>query len=67
MQQRCDLGRHFRLNEAKQLQFRGEFFNIFNQVNLDRPNGNASGGSGFGRITSAPDGRSIQFGLKFYW
>jgi hypothetical protein len=49
------------------LQFRAEFFNVFNQVNFDLPNRNVSGG-GFGTITAthpfAGDPRIIQFGLK---
>ncbi len=56
-----------RITEQVNLQFRAEFFNIFNQVNFNNPNTNVSGG-GFGRITSthpnAGDPRIIQFGLK---
>ncbi len=57
----------FRFTERVNLQFRGEMFNIFNQVNFNNPNTNVSGG-GFGTITStqpyAGDPRIIQFGLK---
>jgi hypothetical protein len=57
----------FKFTEDINLQFRSEFFNIFNQVNFANPNINVSGG-GFGRITSthpnAGDPRIIQFGLK---
>jgi hypothetical protein len=56
-----------RITERVNLQFRAEFFNIFNQVNFNNPNTNVSGG-GFGSITSthpnAGDPRIIQFGLK---
>lgn len=56
-----------KLTEQVNVQFRAEFFNIFNQVNFNNPNTNVSGG-GFGRITSthpnAGDPRIIQFGLK---
>jgi Carboxypeptidase regulatory-like domain/TonB dependent receptor-like, beta-barrel len=45
------------------LQFRAEFFNIFNNVNFNAPNSNVSSAQ-FGRITSALDPRIIQFGLK---
>jgi len=64
-----DMGlfKNFRFTEQVNLQFRAEFFNIFNQVNFNNPNTNVSGG-GFGRITSthpnAGDPRIIQFGLK---
>jgi hypothetical protein len=60
------LMKNFLFSETKRLQFRVEFFNAFNQVNYDRPNGNVSS-SAFGRISTAMDGRSIQFGLKFYY
>ena len=51
------------LAEQVNLQFRAEFFNIFNNVNFNNPNTNASS-SQFGRITSARDPRILQFGLK---
>ncbi|HEV2666262.1 MAG TPA: carboxypeptidase regulatory-like domain-containing protein, partial [Blastocatellia bacterium] len=57
-----------RITEQVNLQFRAEFFNIFNQVNFNNPNTNVSAPAGFGRITSthpnAGDPRIIQFGLK---
>ena len=64
-----DMGlfKKFTITEDVNVQFRAEFFNIFNQVNFANPNTNVSGG-GFGRITSthpnAGDPRIIQFGLK---
>ena len=45
------------------LQFRAEFFNIFNNVNFNGPNSNVSSAQ-FGRITTALDPRILQFGLK---
>jgi len=48
--------------EGLRLQFRSEFFNLFNSVNLGNPNGTM--GSTMGRITSAGDARVIQFALK---
>jgi hypothetical protein len=45
------------------LQFRAEFFNIFNNVNFNAPNSNVASAQ-FGRITSALDPRIIQFGVK---
>lgn len=65
-----DMGlfKNFRMNTDMNIQFRAEFFNVFNQVNLDIPNTNVSGG-GFGTITRTDPGfgdpRIIQFGLKF--
>jgi hypothetical protein len=48
------------------LQFRAEFFNLFNRVNFDQPNQNFLS-SGFGEITTAGDPRRVQFGLKLYF
>lgn len=52
------------LGETHQLQFRAEFFNLFNNVNFNRPNNNVAR-AGFGRVTSAGDSRQIQFGLRY--
>ena len=74
--------KNFPIHEAVSLQFRAEFFNIFNHPNFNAPNfgGNgvtAIGGSGtftnaaFGRIGSTRDApfdpRQIQFALKLYY
>jgi hypothetical protein len=48
---------------AIDVQLRAEAFNVFNNVNFNRPNNNVSSAQ-FGRITSALDGRILQFGLK---
>lgn len=56
----------FAATERVRFQFRGELFNAFNQVNLNFPNSSASAG-GFGVVTSAQAGRSIQLGLKLYF
>ena len=52
-----------RISQTIDLQFRAEFFNIFNNVNFNAPNSNVASAQ-FGRITSALDPRIIQFGLK---
>ena len=54
-----------RLGEKVNMQFRAEFFNIFNTVQFLNPDGNISDGSDFGRIKRARAPRSIQFALKF--
>jgi hypothetical protein len=53
------------ITERVRIQFRAEFFNLFNNVNFRFPNSNASS-SQFGRVTSVTDDsqRIIQFGLK---
>lgn len=53
-----------RVGEGKIIEFRSEFFNIFNHANFGNPNGNI-GSANFGRITTTDDPRLIQFGLKF--
>jgi hypothetical protein len=63
-----DMGifKRFAISERVNLQFRSEFFNIFNQVNFADPN--TSFGGSFGTVTStqgfAGDPRILQFGLK---
>jgi hypothetical protein len=51
--------------EDGSLQFRVEFFNLWNHAQFNEP-GNAFGGANFGVITSsAVPGRIMQFGLKY--
>jgi hypothetical protein len=52
-----------RIRERVNIQFRTEFFNVFNHANFGNPNTTLSSGT-FGRITSAATSRDIQFGLK---
>jgi hypothetical protein len=56
----------FRLAEGKRLQFRTDFFNVLNEVNLNDPNTTLSNGN-FGKITAAAAPRMLQFGLKLYF
>ena len=51
------------IREGMGLEFRAEFFNLFNNVNFNNPNSNQSSGQ-FGRITSALDPRILQLGLR---
>ena len=48
-----------------QIQFRNEYFNLFNHANLLNPDGNVQDGSSFGQIFNARDPRFIQFALKW--
>lgn len=50
--------------EGMRLQFRSEFFNVLNNVNLGNPNMNLTANQNMGRITSAGGARVIQFALK---
>lgn len=47
------------------IQFRNEYFNIFNNVNFGQPAANLASPSSFGRIFSARDPRFVQFALKW--
>ena len=49
--------------EGAKLQFRAEFFNVFNRVNLSLPSGDMSSWA-FGRSTGTFPARNIQFGLR---
>ncbi len=49
--------------ERYRLQFRGEFFNVTNRVNLNNPNSTVTS-AGFGSITGARDPRIGQLALK---
>jgi hypothetical protein len=58
--------KEFPFRERYRVQFRGEFFNIFNQVNFGNPDSTQTD-STFGQILGANSGRVIQFALKFFW
>ena len=51
------------INEGARLQFRSEFYNLFNKTNFQQPTVDLSSGN-FGRVTSTFDPRYIQFALK---
>lgn len=54
------------VKELFRVQFRAEFFNIFNNVNFALPNGVVNS-SRFGQVSEAGPARQIQFGLKVLW
>ena len=51
------------LGEQGRLDFRTEFFNLFNTTNLTGIVGNISDGA-FGKATNAQGARNVQFGLR---
>ena len=57
------LFKNFKLAESATLQFRGEFFNLFNRVDLGVPNDDISSPT-FGQVQTAAPPRQIQFALK---
>ena len=52
------------IGERVALEFRAEFFNVFNHAQFENPDGDVVG-SNFGQVTSARDPRIGQFALKF--
>jgi hypothetical protein len=52
------------VTEQRNLQFRAEFFNLFNRANFGNPTATVTNPN-FGRILSAGNPRIIQLGLKF--
>jgi hypothetical protein len=63
-----DLGvsKNIHLTESKYFQFRGDFLNAFNNVQLGTPNTNFPSTT-FGLIKTSQPARNIQFALKFYY
>jgi hypothetical protein len=55
--------KNFKVTERASLQFRSEFFNLFNNVNFQQPQ-NILTSSSFGKITAAGDPRILQFAMK---
>ncbi len=63
------LFKNFRITESKRVQFRAEFFDLFNHPHFTIP-GQTMDTSTLGVISSAnsgADGRIVQFALKFYF
>jgi len=56
----------FRITESVRLQFRGDFLNAFNRVNLNVPASDAFGPN-MSLINSSQSPRNIQFALKLYY
>jgi hypothetical protein len=56
----------FHVTEGKYFQFRGDFLNAFNNVQLGHPNTNFPSTT-FGLINTSQPARNIQFALKFYY
>ncbi|PYX64487.1 MAG: hypothetical protein DMG74_12775 [Acidobacteria bacterium] len=54
-------------SETKHIDFRAEFFNLFNHTQFFTPDGNTSDGSQFGQVTQARDPRLVQFALKLFF
>ncbi len=59
--------RYVRLGRDMSMQLRGEFFNLFDEVNFNNPVTNISSTATFGRITGAGPGRVVQVAMKLIW
>jgi hypothetical protein len=55
------------ISENMHVDFRAEFFNIFNHTQFFNPDGNTSDGTQFGQVTQVRDPRLVQFALKFFF
>jgi hypothetical protein len=60
------LQKNFQFTERARLQFRADFINAFNHVNLNSPNSSCCGGT-MGVTSSSSSPRNIQFALKLYY
>ncbi|HXP09400.1 MAG TPA: TonB-dependent receptor [Acidobacteriaceae bacterium] len=60
------LSKSFHITEAKYFQFRGDFLNAFNNVQLAAPS-TTFPSSTFGLVSASQPARNIQFALKFYY
>jgi hypothetical protein len=54
-----------KITERASIEFRAEFFNVFNHAQFGNPGGNISSPGSFGRVTTARDPRIGQLALKF--
>jgi hypothetical protein len=57
----------FGISEHTHVDFRAEFFNIFNHTQFFNPDGNVSDGGQFGQVTQVRDPRLVQFALKLFF
>jgi hypothetical protein len=55
------------VSEAMHVDFRAEFFNLFNHTQFFNPDGNTSDGSQFGQVSQVRDPRLVQFALKLFF
>jgi Carboxypeptidase regulatory-like domain len=72
----ADIGlmKNIHITESKYIQFRSDFLNAFNNVQLGHPGvtyscspGTSCASTGFGLINTSQPARNIQFALKFYY
>ncbi len=59
------LQKHFQVGEFGQIEFRSEFFNIFNHPNLGLPGNQVDVPGGAAITNTAADNRELEFALKY--
>jgi len=59
------LQKNFKIYESQQLQFRAEFFNLFNHPNFGLPGANPDVPGGNSITNTATDNRQVEFALKY--
>lgn len=57
--------KEFKVSERQKMEFRTDFFNLFNHANLNDPGTSLSSPQSFGKITGTGDARVIQFALRY--
>jgi len=56
-----------RMGEKMHLEFRAEFFNIFNHTQFLNPDGIITDGADFVRVKRTRERRQVQFALKLFF
>ena len=59
------LQKHFQIGEFGQIEFRSEFFNIFNHPNLGLPGNQVDVPGGAAITNTAADNRELEFAVKY--
>ena len=59
------LQKNFKIHESQQLEFRAEFFNLFNHPNFGLPGTNPDVPGGNSVTNTATDNRQVEFALKY--
>lgn len=62
-----NLSKNFAMTERFKLQFRADFLNAFNHVNLNTPDTSVGDAGKMGLINTSQSPRNIQFALKLYY
>jgi hypothetical protein len=57
--------KNFKIHESQQIEFRAEFFNIFNHPNFGLPGANPDVPGGAAITNTSTDNRQIEFALKY--